>query len=83
MQVVVDGYIFQKQARGGISRLYHEILPIMCDMDNELKSQIFDPIVIQSLKIAPSQTASMLPVSPPSHSQLTQRRALTSRLQST
>jgi glycosyltransferase involved in cell wall biosynthesis len=35
-QVVVDGAIFQSQARGGISRLFSEILPRMCEMDDSL-----------------------------------------------
>jgi glycosyltransferase involved in cell wall biosynthesis len=35
-QVVVDGVIFQSQAKGGISRLFIEILPRMCEMDDSL-----------------------------------------------
>lgn len=35
-QVVVDGAIFQSQAKGGISRLFIEILPRMCEMDDSL-----------------------------------------------
>lgn len=35
-EVVVDGAIFQSQAKGGISRLFSEILPRMCEMDDSL-----------------------------------------------
>lgn len=34
--VVVDGVIYQAQARGGISRIYSEILPRLCDLDDSL-----------------------------------------------
>ena len=37
MEVVVDGIIYQPQSHGGISRLYSEILPRMCDMDDSLQ----------------------------------------------
>ena len=37
MEIVVDGVIYQLQACGGISRLYSEILPRMCDMDDSLR----------------------------------------------
>lgn len=36
MNLVVDGIIFTMQARGGISRLYHEILPRICNLDPHL-----------------------------------------------
>lgn len=36
MRVVVDGAIFQAEARGGISRVFHELLPRMCDLDESL-----------------------------------------------
>ena len=36
-EVVVDGIIYQLQSRGGISRLYSEILPRMCDLDDSLR----------------------------------------------
>lgn len=35
-EIVVDGVIFQSQARGGISRLFSEILPRMCEADDSL-----------------------------------------------
>jgi glycosyltransferase involved in cell wall biosynthesis len=37
MEVVVDGIIYEMQSRGGISRLYTEILPRMCAMDDSLQ----------------------------------------------
>jgi len=36
LNIVMDAIIYQMQAYGGISRLYNEILPRMCDMDNSL-----------------------------------------------
>jgi len=40
LNVVVDGVIYQKQSRGGISRLFNEIIPRMCDMDDSLHVQL-------------------------------------------
>lgn len=37
LEVVVDGVIFQYQARGGVSRIYSEILPRMCAQDEALR----------------------------------------------
>ncbi len=36
MDVVVDGLIYEAQARGGISRLFSEILPRMCELESSL-----------------------------------------------
>jgi len=36
LEVVVDGTIYQIQSHGGISRLFSEILPRMCAMDDSL-----------------------------------------------
>jgi len=41
MRAVVDGLIYQMQFRGGISRLYSEILPRMCDLDDSLRITLF------------------------------------------
>ena len=41
MKVLVDGVTYQKQPYGGISRLYSEILPRMCDMDESLQITLF------------------------------------------
>lgn len=35
--ITVDGVIYQIQSHGGISRLYSEIFPRMCDMDRSLR----------------------------------------------
>jgi len=37
VEVLVDGIIYQLQSQGGISRLFSEILPRMCDMDDSLR----------------------------------------------
>lgn len=37
MKVIVDGIIYQLQSQGGISRIYSEILPRMCDLDDSLR----------------------------------------------
>lgn len=36
LEVVIEGSIYQHQSRGGISRLFSEILPRMCEMDESL-----------------------------------------------
>ncbi len=36
MKVVVDGIIYQLQAHGGISRIFSEILPRLCEIDESL-----------------------------------------------
>lgn len=40
MEVVVDGIIYQLQSCGGISRVFSEILPRMCSIDNSLRIRI-------------------------------------------
>lgn len=41
MELLVDGIIFQKDPHGGVARLYEEILPLMCDIDPDLRITIF------------------------------------------
>ena len=36
MNLFVDGIIFQRQSRGGISRVFHEFLPRLCELDDQL-----------------------------------------------
>jgi glycosyltransferase involved in cell wall biosynthesis len=36
MRVTIDGIIYQRRPSGGISRIYNEILPLMCGMDETL-----------------------------------------------
>lgn len=40
MQVIVDGVIFQRQSHGGISRIYNEVIPRLCAMDESIKFTI-------------------------------------------
>jgi len=40
MRLVVDGIIYQAQARGGVSRIYSEILPRMCDLAPQLTVEV-------------------------------------------
>lgn len=40
MEVVVDGIIYQLQSHGGISRVFSEILPRMCSINDSLHVQI-------------------------------------------
>ena len=37
MGIVVDGIIYRMQSKGGISRVFSEILPRMCSIDNSLQ----------------------------------------------
>ena len=37
MEIVVDGIIYQLQLHGGISRVFSEILPRMCSIDDSLR----------------------------------------------
>ncbi len=41
MEVKVDGVIYQNQSYGGVSRIFTEILPRMCDIDPALRVTIF------------------------------------------
>jgi glycosyltransferase involved in cell wall biosynthesis len=41
MQVQVDGIIYQNQSYGGVSRIFTEILPRMCEFDPTLQITIF------------------------------------------
>lgn len=37
MEVVIDGVVYQSQSRGGISRVFSEVLPRLCDIDETLR----------------------------------------------
>lgn len=41
MHVMVDGIIYQLQARGGITKIFNEILPRMCAKDPSLEVTLF------------------------------------------
>lgn len=36
LKLIIDGVIYESKPRGGISRIFSEVLPRMCDMDNSL-----------------------------------------------
>lgn len=36
LQIILEGRLFEEQSIGGISRIYHEILPRMCEMDERI-----------------------------------------------
>jgi glycosyltransferase involved in cell wall biosynthesis len=37
MKVIIDGIIYQLQSQGGISRIFSEILPRMCNLDDSVR----------------------------------------------
>jgi glycosyltransferase involved in cell wall biosynthesis len=41
MDLVVDGLIYQMQVHGGISRIFNEVLPRMCNLDPDLNVTLF------------------------------------------
>lgn len=40
MKLIIDGVVYQNQSRGGVSRIYSEILPRMCDLDSQLSIEL-------------------------------------------
>ena len=40
LEIILDGRIFEEQPLGGISRIYHEILPRICQMDEQISFSI-------------------------------------------
>ncbi len=40
MKVVVDGSIYRYQLHGGITRIWNEILPRMCEQDEDLSFEV-------------------------------------------
>ena len=60
MRVVVDGIIFQTQKYGGISRIFHEIMPRICALDQNAQFVLYtDGILLQD---------------PPSHPRIIQKK---------
>jgi len=54
MKLLIDGIIFQKSSHGGISRIFKEILPKMCDQEPDLDISIFiDGPLLQDLPFHP------------------------------
>jgi len=41
MSIVIDGIAFQQQSVGGITQIFNEILPIICEKDSSIRFQIF------------------------------------------
>jgi glycosyltransferase involved in cell wall biosynthesis len=41
LQVIMDGIIFELQSQGGISRIFQEILPRMCELDDSFWVTLF------------------------------------------
>jgi len=42
MDLIVDGIIYQYQNNGGISRIFDNILPLMCELDPNLEVKLFN-----------------------------------------
>lgn len=62
MEVVIDCVIYRSQTRGGISRLFSEILPRMCQADNSLHiTLLIQGRLKQSLPAHPHITACSIP----------------------
>ena len=40
LDVIIDGIIYKTQKVGGISRIFNEIIPIMCDLDSNIDIKI-------------------------------------------
>jgi len=40
MEVVIDGYIYHAQKTGGISRIFNEVLPVMCLLDPSISIKL-------------------------------------------
>jgi glycosyltransferase involved in cell wall biosynthesis len=67
LQVLMDGIIFELQAQGGISRIYQEILPRMCELEDSLRITLFGD---QRAKQAPPEHAHIRPVQIQTYRQL-------------
>ena len=62
LRLVLDGIIYQRQSHGGISRLYSEILPRMCSMEESLNITIVtNGSLRQSLPHHPHITHRVIP----------------------
>lgn len=55
LRIVIEGYIYQVQAHGGISRIFNETLPRLCAMDKQARVTILtDGTSMQPLPAGPS-----------------------------
>ena len=57
MELTLDGLIYQRQQKGGISRMFNEVLPRMCQADPDLKIRL----------VTTGQSAQALPHHPQIH----------------
>ncbi len=54
LNIVIDGEIYTRQARGGISRLFNETLPRLCDLETDIRLLLFtDGLLRQPLPTHP------------------------------
>ncbi len=67
MRLVVDGEIWQRQAAGGISRLYNEVLPRLCNLAPDLRITL---ITDGALKQPPPAHAAITPRAMPAYQKL-------------
>jgi glycosyltransferase involved in cell wall biosynthesis len=52
LEIIVDAIIFQKKQRGGIARIYREILPRICEIEPNLRITLFvDGPIVQPLPV--------------------------------
>lgn len=67
MRLVVDGEIWQRQTAGGISRLYNEVLPRLCNLAPDLRITL---ITDGALKQPPPVHAAITPRAMPAYHKL-------------
>ncbi len=48
MELIVDGDVYRLQTSGGISRIFDNILPLMCDLEPDLKVKILNHRIIKN-----------------------------------
>src|SRR5437773_8894032 len=61
MKLTVDGYVYEWQRRGGVSHIFSEILPRMCEQEPSLQVKLFT-------------NGRRLAQEPPSHPNISHRR---------
>ena len=61
LHVTMDAVIYQLQARGGISRLYSELLPRMCAQDPALRVEMLSTAAAQTLPQHPQISLRRMP----------------------
>lgn len=62
MNVVVDGIVFEMQSRGGVSRIFAETFPRLCEISNDISITLFTTRSLrQSLPISPCMAHRLIP----------------------